>query len=56
MIKMVKASVKCPECKADIEVEVPKNKSLIIKTCPKCKKEICGPDGCCITVCAQPEK
>ena len=54
MIKMVKASVKCPECGADIEVEVPDKKSLIIKECPKCKKNICGPGGCCITVCAQP--
>jgi hypothetical protein len=53
---MVKASVKCPECGFDIEVEVPKNKSLIIKKCEKCGKDICGLGGCCITVCAQPEK
>lgn len=52
---MVKATVKCPECGFDIEVEVPKNKSTIIKKCPECKKDICGPDGCCITVCACPE-
>ncbi len=52
---MVKVSVKCPECGYDIEVELPKNKSIIINKCPKCKKEICGPDGCCITVCKCPE-
>ena len=53
---MVMVSVKCPECGADIEVELPKNKSLIIKNCKKCGKEIKSPDGGCITVCAQPEK
>ncbi|MBW2965888.1 hypothetical protein KY342_02160 [Candidatus Woesearchaeota archaeon] len=53
---MVMASVKCPECGFDIEVELPKNKSLIIKTCPKCKKDICRPDGGCITVCQCPCK
>ena len=52
---MVMVSVKCPECGADIEVELPENKSLIIKTCPKCKKDICGPEGCLITVCKCPE-
>lgn len=47
--------VKCPECGYDIDVELPKNKSIIVKTCPKCKKDICAPDGRCITVCACPE-
>ena len=51
---MVYASIKCPECGHDIEVEVPEKKSLIIKKCPACGKEICGPDGCCITVCQCP--
>ncbi len=53
---MVKASIKCPECEYDIEVDVPECKSRIIKTCPECKKDICGPEGCCITVCSCPEK
>ncbi|MBD3249433.1 hypothetical protein GF336_05290 [Candidatus Woesearchaeota archaeon] len=52
---MVKASVKCPECGQDIEVDVPECKSIIINRCPECKKEICGPEGCCITVCRCPE-
>jgi len=52
---MVKASVKCPECGYDIEVKLPKNKSLIIKHCDKCNKDIKTSDGKCIIVCAQPE-
>jgi hypothetical protein len=53
-MKMVMVSVKCPECGADIEVELPENKSLLIKRCDKCGKDICGPDGCCVTVCKGP--
>lgn len=52
---MVMVSVKCPECGFDIEVELPKNKSLIIKKCTKCGCDICGPDGQCITVGTCPE-
>ena len=51
---MVNASVKCPKCGKDIEVELPEKKSVIIKECPECKEEICGPDGCCITICRCP--
>ena len=51
---MVKVSVECPKCKGNIEVELPKNKSLIIKTCTLCGKDICKEDGNCITVCACP--
>jgi predicted Zn-ribbon and HTH transcriptional regulator len=53
---MVMASVKCPECGFDIEIELPEKKSLIIRKCPKCKKDIRGPDRCCITVCRHPYK
>ncbi len=52
---MTHVSVKCPECGYDIEVELPKNKSLIISKCDKCGKDIKAPDGGCITVCACPE-
>ena len=37
---MVNVSVKCPKCGGDIEVELPKNKSLIIKKCDKCGEDI----------------
>ena len=51
---MVMVSVKCPKCGADIELELPKNKSLIVKTCPHCNQDICKEDGGCITICACP--
>jgi hypothetical protein len=52
---MVMVSVKCPKCKKDIEIELPENRSLIIKSCDKCGAEICNEDGTCITVCKCPE-
>ena len=51
---MVMVSVKCPKCGFDIEVELPKNKSLIIKKCEACGEDICKEDGGCITVSACP--
>lgn len=47
---MAMVTITCPECKKDIEIELAKKKSVIIKTCPECNKEICCDDGSCITV------
>lgn len=53
---MVMVSVKCPKCGYDIESELPKNKSMIIRECPACREEICREDGGCITICSCPKE
>ena len=52
----MKVTIKCPKCRADIEVEVPKNSCIAVKKCDKCGANICTPEGGCCVICAYSDK
>lgn len=49
---MKKIIIKCPECKEDIAIEVPKNACVAISKCDSCGKELCTKEGECCVICS----
>ena len=52
----MKVTIKCPECNADIEIEVPKNSCVAVAKCDKCGEELCTKEGECCVICSYNDK
>jgi len=48
----MKVKIKCPECGADIKIEVPKNACVAVAKCEKCGKELYTKKGECCVICS----
>ena len=49
---MVTVKIKCPECRADIPVEVPEKACVAVARCKACGKDICTKEGECCVICS----
>jgi hypothetical protein len=53
---MKQVIIKCPECGADINIEVPKNACVAVVKCNACGAQITTKPECCCVICCYSDK
>ena len=52
----MKVIIKCPKCKEEMGVDVPKDKCVAVHKCDACGEDICTEEGGCCVICSHSDK